>query len=116
MVHLLLMEGWLHLLGKMSNLKESHPIQINEFVIQIGVALEPGFNWWVFHVLKKQDAITLLVKCCNIKYLKKTHKFGLPLPKSVDDALAIGRCTGSTLWAFGRFHCQGNDKCQSYIQ
>ena len=65
----------------------------------MGVALEPGFNWWVFRVLKKRDAIISLVKRRNVKYLKKTHKYGLPLPKSVDDALAIDRRSGSTLWA-----------------
>ncbi len=66
--------------------------------MQIVVALEPGFNWWVFHVLKTRDTIISLVKCCNVKYLKKTHKYCLPLPKSFDDAFAIYRCSGSTLW------------------
>ncbi len=45
------------------------------------------------------EAIILLVKCCNIKYLKQTHKYSLPLPKSVDDVLAIDRHSGSTFWA-----------------
>ncbi len=65
----------------------------------MGIALESGFNWWVLFDLKKRDAIILLVKHCNIRYLKKTHNYGLPLPKSVEDALAINRCSGSTLWA-----------------
>ncbi len=29
---------------------------------------------------------------------KKRHKYGLPLPKLVDDALSIDRCSDSTLW------------------
>ncbi len=62
------------------------------------IALEPGFNWWVFCLLTKRDAIISLVKCCHVKYLKKTHQYGLPLPKSVDDALAIDKCSGFTLW------------------
>ncbi len=36
--------------------------------------------------------------CGNIKYLKMTHIYGLALPKSVDDALVVERCTGSPLW------------------
>ncbi len=64
----------------------------------MGVALEPGFNWWVFCVFKKSDTIIMLVKGHNIKYLKKIHKYSLPLQKMVNDALAIGRCSGSTLW------------------
>ncbi len=62
------------------------------------VALEPGLKWWVFCVLKKRGAIISLVTCSNIKYLRKTHKYGLPLPKLVDDALAIDSRSGSTLW------------------
>ncbi len=83
---------------KFSDHKESHLVQVTEFETQMCVALEPGFNWWVFCVLKKRDAIISLLKCCNIKYLKKTYKCGLPLSKLVEDALAIDKCTGSTLW------------------
>lgn len=44
------------------------------------------------------------IGCCHlgcpaIKYLNKTQKFGLPPPKSVDDAFAIDPCTGTTLQA-----------------
>ncbi len=53
----------------------------------------------MFRVLKKRDAIFLLMKWHNVKYLKKTHKYGLPLPKLVNDALSIDRWFGSTLWA-----------------
>ncbi len=45
-----------------------------------------------------RPVIISLVKCCNIKYLKKIDKFGIPLPKLVDDALVIDGHTGSTLW------------------
>ncbi len=34
----------------------------------------------------------------SVKYLKKTFKYGLTLPKLVDDAPAIARCSGSTIW------------------
>ncbi len=84
---------------KLSDLKESHPVQVAEFAIQMGIALELGFNWWVFCVLKKRDAIILLVKQCQVKYLKKTHKYSHPLLKLVDNALSIDRRSGSTLWA-----------------
>ncbi len=63
----------------------------------MGVALEPGFKW-CFLLLKKRDTIIFLMKCCNVKYFKKAHKYGRPLLKLVDDALAIDRCYGSNLW------------------
>ncbi len=65
----------------------------------MGVALEPGFNWWVFCILKKREYIISLVKWHNVKNFTKTHKYGLLLSKLVDISLAIYRCTGSTLWA-----------------
>ncbi|KAL7474777.1 hypothetical protein ACHAW6_000733 [Cyclotella cf. meneghiniana] len=30
---------------KLSDLKESHPLQVAEFVLAVGIANEPGFNW-----------------------------------------------------------------------
>ncbi len=47
---------------KLSDLKESHPVPVTEFAIQMGVALKPGFNWWVVCVLKKKDVIISLMK------------------------------------------------------
>ncbi|KAL7487375.1 hypothetical protein ACHAW6_012978 [Cyclotella cf. meneghiniana] len=47
----------------LSNLKESHPLQVAEFAIAAGIADEPAFNWWVTWVLKKRDRIISLVKC-----------------------------------------------------
>ncbi len=52
---------------KLSDLKESYPVQVAEFAIQMGVALEHGVIWWVFFVLKKRDTIILLVKHRNVK-------------------------------------------------
>ncbi len=47
---------------KLSNLKESHPLQVAEFPLATGIADEPAFNWWVTWVLKKRDRIISLVK------------------------------------------------------
>ena len=35
------------------------------------------------------------------KYWKKTHKFGIKVPKSVDEALRIDEETGTTFWRDG---------------
>ena len=47
---------------KLSDLKESHPLQVAEFALAAGIANEPAFNWWVSWVLKKRDRIIFLVK------------------------------------------------------
>ncbi len=48
LVILLQVEGWLHHLGELSNLKEFHPVQVAEFSTNMGDTLKPGFNWRVF--------------------------------------------------------------------
>ena len=47
---------------KLSDLKESHPLQVAEFLFAAQIADEPAFNWWVSWVLKKRDRIIFLVK------------------------------------------------------
>jgi hypothetical protein len=39
---------------KLSDLKESHPLQVAEFAFAAQIADEPAFNWWVSWVLKKR--------------------------------------------------------------
>jgi hypothetical protein len=64
-----------------------------------GINLEPAFNWWVPHLLKKRDRIISLVCKRTTRYLKWTHKFGIEVPKTVKEALALDRKNGNTLWA-----------------
>ena len=67
-------------------LKESHPFQTSEYDLAQGIDHETGFNWWIDSVLIKMERIISLVKKRNSRYLKKTHKFGIELPKSVTEA------------------------------
>ncbi len=64
-----------------------------------GIDLEPAFNWWVPHVLKKLDQIISLVCKRTTRYLKRTHKFGIEVPKTVKEAFALDCKNGNTLWA-----------------
>ncbi|KAL7482201.1 hypothetical protein ACHAW6_007885 [Cyclotella cf. meneghiniana] len=73
---------------KLSNLKESHPLQVAEFAFAAQVADEPAFNWWASWVLKKRDWI----------FSPRTHKFEIELPKTVEEAYAIDCATGTTFW------------------
>ena len=84
---------------KLSDLKESHPIETAEYAVTHGIDHEPAFNWWVKHFLKKRDRIISLVKRRNTRYLKRTHKFGIELPKTAQEALALDKKNGNTLWA-----------------
>jgi hypothetical protein len=66
---------------KLSDLKESHPLQVAEFALSVQIADESAFNWWVSWVLKKSDLIISLVKCRSTRYHKHTHKYGKGFPR-----------------------------------
>jgi hypothetical protein len=83
----------------LADLKKSQPIETTEYAVTKGIDLEPAFNWWVPHVLKKPDLLISLVCKRTTHYLKRTHKFGIEVPKTVKDALALDRKNGNTLWA-----------------
>ena len=51
-------------------------------------------NWWVHTVLRKRNRIVAKVK----RYWRTTHKFGIGLPKTVEEALAIDEETGTDFW------------------
>jgi hypothetical protein len=83
---------------RLSDLKESHPIGTAEFVTMTGIDHEPAFNWWVPHVLKKLDRIISMVKGHSARYLKRMHKFGIEVPKTVRDAHELDRLNGNNIW------------------
>ena len=71
---------------------------MSEFAFVAQITDEPAFNWWVSWVLKKRDQIISLVKRQSSRYNTRTHKFGIELPKAVEDAYAIDKATGTTFW------------------
>ena len=52
-----------------------------EYAVNNKVASEPAFAWWVPHTLKHHDRIIKKVKAW---YWKRTHKFGIELPKTLE--------------------------------
>jgi hypothetical protein len=79
--------------------KESHSLETTEYALTQGIDHEPVFNCWVPHVLKKGDLIIFLVCKRTTCYLKRTHKFGIEVPKTVKEALDLDHKNGNTLWA-----------------
>jgi hypothetical protein len=64
-----------------------------------GIDHKSAINCWAPHVLKKHDRIISLVCKRTTCYLKRTHKFGIEVPKTVKEALALDRKNDNTLWA-----------------
>ena len=79
----------------MKDVKASYPVQLAEYAQIKRIANEPAFAWWVPHVIKKRARIIAKVKS---KYWQKTHKFGIRIPKSVEDAKRLDQANNNTLW------------------
>ena len=79
----------------LKDLKNSNPIEVAEYAEMAGISDEPAFAWWVRHTLKKRDKIIASVRS-RIK--KKTCKYGIELPGTVEEAYKLDIKNGNTHW------------------
>ena len=80
---------------RLADMKESYPLQVAEYATNNGIDSMPAFAWWVPYVLKKRDRIIAAV---NKRYVKRTHKFGFEIPKTVERAYEIDKENDNTFW------------------
>ena len=64
----------------LKDIKESYPVQVEEYAVSSCISEEPAFAWWASSVLKKCNRIITKTKS---KYWLRMHKFGIEIPKSV---------------------------------
>ena len=67
-------------------LKESYPVTLADYTVANDIQEEPYFAWWVPLTLKKS---ILIIQKIKSKYFQRTHKYGIRVPKSVNDAQEI---------------------------
>ena len=79
----------------LKDVKESYPVHVAEFAISNCIAEEPAFAWWVPFVMKKRNHILAKVKST---YWLRLHKFGIRIPKSVEEAKKVDDQNGNNLW------------------
>ena len=79
----------------LKNLKESNPIEVAEYAATQGLIEEPAFAWWAKYTLNRRKKI---IKAVNKRYWKRTHKFGIRVPHSVQEAREIDRENGDDRW------------------
>ena len=84
-------ESWV----KMSELKESHPVETAEFAKSRGIDDESASTWWVPHMLRKRKAI---ISAMKTRLRKTTHKYGTEIPASVDHTMEVDRKNGNAMW------------------
>jgi len=73
-------------------------LECAEYAFAQGIEHEPAFNWWAPHVLKKRKHIISLVRKRQTRYLKRTHKFGVEMPRNAEHAKELDEANGNTLW------------------
>jgi hypothetical protein len=83
--------SWLPL----KDVKSSNEIETAEYAFTYNLSDEPAFSWWIHDVLKKRDRF---IAASHTRYIKHTYKFGIRLPKTVEEALQIDQDMGNTLW------------------
>jgi len=79
----------------LKDMKASHPIELAEYAINNKIDDQPAFKWWVPCTVKHTKRIMAKVKS---KYWLTSHKFGIKIPKTVEEALELDRANGNTLW------------------
>ena len=76
-------------------MKHSYPVRVAEYAMSNRIADEPAFSWWVHNTVKRRDRI--IAKLAS-NYWQRTHKYGIRIPKTVQEAIAIDKENGDTLW------------------
>ena len=66
-----------------------------EYAVSRGTEDEPAFAWWVPYTLRKRDTIIAAV---NTRVKRKSHKYGIEVPTSINDALRIDKENGNMFW------------------
>lgn len=83
---------------KLKDLKDAYPVQLTDYAIKNKLQDEPAFAWWLPFANKKRRAILKKIKT---KYWDRTHKYGIRIPKSIEEAKRIDEKNKNTLWMDG---------------
>jgi hypothetical protein len=73
---------------RLADLKQSNPVEVAEYVVAKNLLDAPDFVWWVPYVLRKRSRIIASV---TKWYHKRTHKFGIEVPKSWDECVRLDK-------------------------
>ena len=68
---------------------------LGSYAVDNNLQTEAAFAWWVPYVQRKRR---LIIGKLKSKYWQKTHKYGIRVPKSIEEAKAIDEENGNTLW------------------
>ena len=76
-------------------MKQSYPVEVATYATNNKIHEEPAVSWWVPYTLSKQKRILSKLRS---KYWKREHKYGIAIPKSVDEAYQLDEENKNTYW------------------
>ena len=79
----------------LKNLKETNTVAVAEYAVANRIDAEPAFDWWVHSVLKKRKR---LINAQKSLHRRVGYKYGVKLPRTVEEALKIDEESGTTFW------------------
>ena len=80
----------------LKDIKEDSPVQVAEYAHTNEIIHEPALAWWAPHILKHRDRVIAKVKS---RSKKKTHKYGIQIPRNVREAYELDTANKNTYWA-----------------
>ena len=79
----------------LKELRLTYPLELAKYAKANNLIEEPAFAWWAYDTLCTH---TRIISKTKSKYLRNTHKYGIELPHSVKESLAIDIKNKNGLW------------------
>jgi hypothetical protein len=96
----------------LKDLKESYPVELARHAWGNNIHDEPAFAWWVSYTLNKEKRFFAKVKS---KYSSRTHKYGIRIPRNIQEAKKIDKENGNTLW-MDAIHLKINNVWVAFVE
>ena len=80
----------------MKKIKSSNLLELAEYAIANKINDEPAFSWWIPTVLRTRKRMISRLKTHH--KIRKRSKFGIIVPKTLEEARELDLANGNTLW------------------
>jgi hypothetical protein len=81
----------------LSDIKNFFPVQLAEYAIHNKLENEPVFWWWIKSTMHHKEHFLKAVKS---RYSKRTHKFGIRVPATVEEAWETDKQANALFWHY----------------
>lgn len=79
----------------LKDVKEANPTELADYAVANKLVSEPAFAWWVPYTLRKRNRI---IKATKARFYCPMQKYGITVPQTVKQALALDRANNITFW------------------